>query len=179
MKIEISEKIIDIVENTYEYGKGNISPKSLSLATEFLLLYSRFEYLYMEEREKGKEEEKYKNIYELIDDVDNIELSKDFPRQEIMDYFRNRYVRNGKVNLRFTDLNFGQKGKSKEGKDLCKRVLEGDEKDELKCMLHIIYRYRNNIFHGTKPFTNIESQRENFEKSYQVLIELLKIKNIK
>lgn len=167
--IQIRKEIIDVVENSYEYGRGNISDRSLSLVTEFLLLYSRFE-------RKCIKEAGYDNIYDLIDKIDETVLSEDFPRQEIMDYFRKRYVKEGKENTTFAKLKFENKSKSRKGRELCKRILinGGNESEELKCMLHIIYRYRNNLFHGSKPFIDIESQKENFEMSYKVLIELIK-----
>lgn len=81
-----------------------------------------------------------------------------------LDYFKNRYIDDGKTNYRFEALLL----RSRDNPKLVEEVLLGNEKHPVKCFvatLTIIYRFRNNLFHGMKWQYNIQDQRENFDAS--------------
>ncbi len=92
--------------------------------------------------------------------------------QEHLDYFKNRYFENGNVNNRFANLNF----RANDRKDLVRDVLNGTittQHEIILALLIIVYRYRNNLFHGIKDIQLIDQQNENFKISNSFLIKLM------
>jgi hypothetical protein len=86
-------------------------------------------------------------------------------------YFRNRYVDNGEVTEHFNDLRL-----SDNRTPLVLSVLKGENKDpgdSLGALLLIIYRLRNNLFHGEKWKYGILDQFENFTNANEVLMATL------
>ena len=84
-------------------------------------------------------------------------------------YFANRYVENGETNHYFARLNFRHNDK----RELVEPVLKGDETAPEKVLLSlliIIYRYRNNLFHGIKSIYDLPNQIENFRNANQLLM---------
>jgi exonuclease I len=82
-------------------------------------------------------------------------------------------VNGDKMNSLFDGLNFREKSKNeREGKKLVKDVLKGivnEFSDKVLALLFIVYRIRNNIFHGVKSFDKWDEQAENILKSSRVL----------
>lgn len=58
---------------------------------------------------------------------------------------------------------------------LVRRVLEGEGgvAEQAACVLSIILRYRNNLFHGEKWRYRLAGQRENFDQANQALMVAL------
>jgi len=76
-------------------------------------------------------------------------------------YFLDRYVAYGRT----TDLFKGLNLRRNDLPDLVKRVLVGENKnatDGVAVLLIIVYRLRNNLFHGTKWTGGIVGQTHNF-----------------
>ena len=106
----------------------------------------------------------------LLSDTDNTveelieiatRLSHSYVNLEVpLKFWTDRYVSNDGINSKFERL----KLKQEEHIDLVKRVLLG-EKDSLvektHALLLIVYRMRNNLFHGNKDITRIHEQKEN------------------
>lgn len=70
----------------------------------------------------------------------------------------------------FKYLNLSTKSKDQK---LVESVLLGTEntlEKKLACCLIIIYRFRNNFFHGEKWVHNFKDQQENFEMSNRFLV---------
>lgn len=92
--------------------------------------------------------------------------------QEHIDYFKNRYIENGSVNNRFANLNF----RANDRDNLVKEVLLGNVTTEQETVLSltiIVYRYRNNLFHGIKDMQVIDQQNENFRIANDFLTKLM------
>lgn len=92
---------------------------------------------------------------------------------EPLEYFKNRYVSNGITNGRFVRLNF----RANERRKIVEGVLleqNNSTQDIVLALSIIVYRYRNNLFHGLKKIRHIDKQRENFENANLVLIGILK-----
>ena len=92
--------------------------------------------------------------------------------QENFDYFKDRYTENGATNVRFERLNF----RNGDRKDFVANVLlENDNitSNIVLALTIIVYRYRNNLFHGLKNFLQIDQQEENFKNANQVLKSIL------
>ena len=115
------------------------------------------------------------NVNSICDKVDEL-ASKG--RLSIVDYnefykyFKERYVSSGKVNYKFNSLSF----RSNDKKELVKKVLESDECDTgivIKALLIIVYRLRNNLFHGTKRIETLDTQIDNFKITNKLLATVI------
>lgn len=89
-----------------------------------------------------------------------------------LEYFKNRYTSNGTTNDLYDSLSF----RANDNKQLVTAVLLGQENGTNEIILAlsiIIYRLRNNLFHGLKQIETINEQRRNFEVANKVLKEIL------
>ncbi|MDW5290987.1 hypothetical protein [Formosa sp. PL04] len=92
--------------------------------------------------------------------------------QENLQYFKDRYTENGTTNARFEHLNF----RNGDRKEFVANVLLGNEDVTSNIVLAltiIVYRFRNNLFHGLKNFMQINEQEENFKNANQVIKSIL------
>lgn len=89
-------------------------------------------------------------------------------------HFRDRYITAGDTNDLFGGLDFRQNDR----RDLVSDVLKGAETDLPKvvlALLIIVFRLRNNLFHGLKSLYTIGGQVENFRNANQLLMRLLEL----
>lgn len=87
-------------------------------------------------------------------------------------YFRQRYFANGAFTQHFPHLNL----RLADQPDLVQSVLDGsnnDPRDRLLTVLMIIWRFRNNLFHGEKWAYQLKGQLQNFTHANAVLMRLL------
>ncbi|SFD43095.1 hypothetical protein [Algibacter pectinivorans] len=111
------------------------------------------------------------NVNRLDERLNPIEFQiADF--QENFEYFQNRYTENGTTNVRFEHLNF----RNGDRKEFVSNVLLGNENvtsAKVLALTIIVFRFRNNLFHGLKDFMQIDQQEENFRNANQVLKTIL------
>jgi hypothetical protein len=89
-----------------------------------------------------------------------------------LEYFRQRYLRNGVVTEYFNGLNL----RPNDHPDLVKRTLcnaNAPTKDKITTVFIIILRYRNNLFHGLKWQYGLRNQKENFKHANLALMTAL------
>jgi len=89
-------------------------------------------------------------------------------------YFRDRYFHDGANTHYFNGLNL----RNNDCKSLVKDVLIGrnnNAADSVAVLLIIIYRFRNNLFHGSKWSYEIHGQLDNFINANNVLMAALEI----
>ncbi|MQW61595.1 hypothetical protein GHK33_02455 [Sinorhizobium meliloti] len=87
-------------------------------------------------------------------------------------YFRNRYFADGKLTYHFDFLFL----RNSDHPELVKAVLEGannDPRDRMLALLMIVWRLRNNLFHGAKWAYELRDQRENFTHANSILMRIL------
>ena len=92
--------------------------------------------------------------------------------QETLDYFIDRYTTNGTTNERFERLNF----RNGDRKEMVADVLLSNDNDTSRIVLAlsiIVFRYRNNLFHGLKDFMQIDQQEDNFRNANSILKSIL------
>lgn len=84
------------------------------------------------------------------------------------EYWRQRYVSGDRVNDTFGGLQFSCEGHKVIA---AKPLLEGtsDGFEVVHGLLMIVYRLRNNLFHGEKDVTRLDEQRENLFHGGEVL----------
>ena len=96
------------------------------------------------------------------------------PFQTSLSYFKSRYYAQSSPTQHFHDLNFG----SKDRKPFVEGVFSGSDSDPSNCvpaLLIVVYRLRNNLFHGVKWAYGIQGQLQNFDHANQVLLHSLSI----
>ena len=87
-------------------------------------------------------------------------------------YFRERYFANGAFTHHFAHLHL----RPADQPDLVRSVLDGtnnDPRDRLLTVLMIVWRFRNNLFHGEKWAYQLQGQLANFTRANAVLMRLL------
>jgi hypothetical protein len=94
--------------------------------------------------------------------------------KEVLLYFRGRYYRDGAFTEHFADLGF----KPRDKRALVEAVLKGENAnlgDTAAALLIVIYRLRNNLFHGVKWAYGIRGQQDNFENANALLMSALEL----
>jgi hypothetical protein len=92
--------------------------------------------------------------------------------QNQANYFRNRYVTNGVTNVRFDNLHL----RANDREAFVRRTLldqTSTNHEIVLALIIIVYRFRNNLFHGIKDITVIDQQKENFDNANTFLKSLL------
>lgn len=87
-------------------------------------------------------------------------------------YFRDRYFADGALTYHFPHLDL----RPSDHPDLVQAVIEGvndDPRDRMLTLLMIVWRLRNNLFHGAKWAYQLRDQRENFTQANLVLMRVL------
>lgn len=128
----------------------------------FTLLWNMFENLLFGTRFNPKQiEEKMAEI-----DIDENVLN------EVLDYFKNRYIKGDQVTERFSHLYLRENDRP----ELVQSVLREEINDlmnKLVVAIIITSRYRNNLFHGIKDFKLIKKQESNFQTANRLLQSIL------
>jgi hypothetical protein len=89
-----------------------------------------------------------------------------------LNYFRDRYLTEGAPNGQFHSLAF----RSNDGRADVEAALTGRDEgpvEQTAAVLLIIYRLRNNLFHGLKWAVGLHDQQDNFEHANRVLIDAI------
>jgi len=87
-------------------------------------------------------------------------------------YFRNRYFADGALTHHFPYLHL----RSSDHLALVQAVITGannDPRDRILCLLMIVWRLRNNLFHGAKWAYELRDQQVNFMHANRILMRIL------
>lgn len=117
-----------------------------------------------------------KNVVEEINNREAISLDQ---FKNYVDYFSNRYYNpNGDKTYTIEGLLFKQSHNDQTAKNEVVEVLtrqQVEPKEILKALLMILYRFRNNLFHGEKQIVNLDTQIDNFNCANNILKDVLTI----
>ena len=151
-------------------GYAELNTKEKQAVMEFSLLWSLFEGLVLDYSANVNTIKSKMETWEELGLLGTEELD------EYKQYFTRRYIEDGQINDRFTQLHF----RNSDNSALVERVLK-DETDSaseiITALLIIVFRYRNNFFHGYKWAYGFADQLNNFNKANELLIQVLKINN--
>lgn len=89
-------------------------------------------------------------------------------------YFRERYYADGTFTYRFDHLHLERSGNPQ----VVRNVLSGQDSasDSIaSALLIIVYRYRNNLFHGEKWAYQLQEQEQNFSHANEVLMHAIEL----
>ncbi len=147
-------------------GFNRLCEDDLREISNFLLLWSLFEARIMDT---------HCNVSKICKKVEQWE--KDKPLDIIqfdqeLKYFQDRYFRDDEITYHFCNLKFGKRDQ----KGLVRAVIKGEKnepRDKIVAMLIIVYRYRNNLFHGEKWRYQLIDQIQNFKTANSTLKKLL------
>jgi len=97
---------------------------------------------------------------------------------EFLRYFQDRYLTDGTTNHHFDSLKGSREGQQeKEARESAKTVLENEKitdiSSKIKALLYIVYRLRNNLFHGEKKVVTLNYQVDNFNVANKILATVL------
>lgn len=110
-----------------------------------------------------------------IDQLESTIQNRNFDFGQFRDiflYFQNRYIEHNLINERFGNLNF----RINDREQFVRIALLDNnisDNDKILAIGIIVYRFRNNLFHGVKDFRFLNNQRENFSHANRYLRILL------
>ncbi|MCJ7553556.1 MAG: hypothetical protein MUO34_06690 [Ignavibacteriaceae bacterium] len=140
----------------------------ITAVTDFSLMWNLFE---SELGHNGMNIQRISQIAQIIADKSS---GNNF-YNDYYQYFKTRYTIDKKTtNEIFNKLAF----RPNDQKDFVATVLKSEDQNAeniIKAILIIIYRFRNNLFHGEKELHNIHTQYENFNWANSFLAEILTI----
>jgi len=158
-------------------GAGDLKAEGLDRVKNFLLLWNLFEDAGMQQ------DANIPKLKVLADYIHAINPLKADEFKPYVDYFSNRYFNpDGKNTYTLDGLKFRPNASDQAAKAEVEAVLTGKEQSPdmiLKALLMILYRFRNNLFHGEKQLVNIDGQVDNFIVANSILkVTLSKMKDL-
>ena len=153
----------------YAPGFQGLCPEAREAIKHFLFLWSLFEFEVL--RKSG-------NATAIVRVArrwwDAGLFNDDDPFAQHLAYFRDRYYRDGDFTSHFENLNFRNGDRC----DLVEKVLRNETTDRseiVAALLIIVYRFRNNLFHGEKWAYRLEDQLANFNHANDVLMRAIEL----
>ena len=147
-------------------GFNHLSVEEIDAISDFSLLWSLFESRVLNAAGSARA------ICDAVDHWQN-EGTLDAPMFEPeLAYFRARYFEGGAVTHHFEHLHLPANALG----DMVRAVIDGskdDDRDRVAAVLIIIFRYRNNLFHGVKWQYKLAGQLENFTNANSALMKVL------
>jgi len=143
-------------------GYGQLPDEARNAITEFSLLWSLFESQILNESASASA------IIKKCEFLDASGLLHERDFVDCLSYFQTRYSEYGTLGPRFEGLYLRKNDK----RDLVAKVILGGEAsvaEKLAACLIVVYRYRNNYFHGIKWAYRFHDQLENFQHSNRLL----------
>ena len=161
---------MDILEwlRRYAPGFGQIGTEELDAIMHFPFLWSLFE---------------FKALCTHASAQAIVDCAKKFEDNDLLDgrlfeheffYFKRRFINeDGSITSRFESLHF----RKKDRQDLVRDALngKGGELEIVAALLIIVFRLRNNFFHGSKWGYDFEEQTKNFRFANSILMKALDI----
>jgi hypothetical protein len=154
--------------STFAPGFAHLGNDERDAITHFVFLWSLFEARMLTASASPK------SIIALAKRLDGQPLRTDRVLDEALAYFKRRYYSNGQFNYSFETLYF----RPGDHRSLVEDILSGkksDRADRLAATMLVIYRLRNNLFHGLKWSYDILEQRDNFVNANRILMCLLEM----
>jgi len=147
-------------------GFAELQVEELEAIRHFTLLWTVFESRCCNEKASAKA------IHELVGRWAAEGRLDDALFAESLAYFRDRYFHDGAPTHHYGFLHLRRNDKP----DLVEAVLRGADNDPVNCItavLIVVYRLRNNLFHGMKWAYGIRGQQSNFEQANRVLMNAM------
>lgn len=154
--------------HTWAPGFKDLTIEECDAIIHFTLLWSLFEAKTLDTRASARK---------IVGVAKHWEKEKQLKLEDFADYlsyFQGRYYESGEFNQHFAGLHF----QDHDNQALVEAVLKGEAKDIADiagALLIIVWRLRNNLFHGVKWGTEIQGQLGNFTNANALLMRALEI----
>lgn len=115
---------------------------------------------------------KANTIRDMVDNLVKFGVLNIGPFTGELAYFRHRYFADGKLTNHFPHLNL----RPGDSPQIVQAVIEGTSdtaRDQMLALLMIVWRLRNNLFHGAKWAYQLRDQLDNFTHANRVLMHVL------
>ena len=140
---------------------AQLEPNTLEAVSDFTLMWSIFE----------ASEAHNENVVEQIG-VLSKRVARDMPSDAIdsqLSYWSKRYIHeSGEPTEHFNYLYFRELSQTVKSLNVLRNE-ETSFEDKIEVCLLIVYRYRNNLFHGIKDITLLNAQVENLRNATELL----------
>jgi hypothetical protein len=146
---------------------GALLEKEKEAIQDFSMLWSFFEGTKLDGKANITAIRKYIKSIKSIDSLYRLNVA------DYLEYLRNRYFANGSFTGFYSDLHLE---KTKGAAEIVDRMLQSNsisKADELIGCLTIIYRLRNNLFHGDKWHYQLQGQYDNFMRANELLMAFM------
>jgi hypothetical protein len=147
-------------------GFAALPENDLEVIVDFVFLWSLFEARVMDHRARGRD------ISAKVDEWQAADFLEPEAYDDELAYLRHRYFANGEFTHHFHTLNFHDA----EQRAFVAAVIDetdNDPRNRVVAVLLIVWRFRNNLFHGEKWEYGLEGQFENFTCANGILMRLL------
>jgi hypothetical protein len=148
------------------FGFSTLAADERSAIADFSFLWSFFEAVALGSRASPSA------IVTLTGNLSRTRTLDFTPFRPALHYFQHRYFGHAGPTEHYADLHFRANDRS----ELVQAVLSGQNTSEpgsIAALLLIVYRLRNNLFHGAKWAYGIHGQLDNFTQGNQVLMNSL------
>ena len=149
-------------------GFAKLRPEDREAIAHFTLLWSLFESTCLNDNASSAA------IHRLVRSWAEDHRLDEASFAEALAYFRRRYFENGTPTRHFRFLRL----RPNDMPDLVEKVLRGDDNDPANCVtsvLIVVYRLRNNLFHGLKWAYGLRGQLGNFKQANKMLMNAMRI----
>jgi len=154
--------------NNYFPNAPEFNREDIKAVTDFSLMWNLFEF------KLGESDMNIARLAVIAENITQLSAGNLF-YQKYLEYFQDRYINEeSTTNNLFNGLAFRQNDK----RDFVADVLKGNNNNAtniIEAILIILYRLRNNLFHGEKQLHNIHNQYDNFNIANEFLSEILTI----
>lgn len=147
-------------------GFSDLEDKERCAIADFLLLWSLFESKFLDTNGNSK---RIRDAVEAWNKAGKLDVGT-FDQE--LAYFRDRYYKDGNLSNHFEQLRL----RNSDFKPMVQAVIDGSNDDPQAClasMLIIVYRYRNNLFHGEKWNYLLKGQFNNFTTANNLMMKLM------
>jgi hypothetical protein len=149
-------------------GFANLAEEERDAIVDFSFLWSLFEGKVMDGR---CDVPRIRNYVQQLDQQDRLSTLDCEP---YIEYLKNRYFRDGEVTGYYHGLHLERSGNPEEVLELLRNV-EVSKVVKVIGSLIIIYRLRNNLFHGEKWQYDFEGQLDNFTQANNYLKTMMQL----
>lgn len=149
-------------------GGYQLRPEAVTAVSSLTLLWNLFEGLLCPQGANADEFERIAVV--VARHYATLGLSN--VMQPYIEFWRSRYNALGGFNDRFEGLNFRRPDR----RELVESVLSGgvgELEDQVLAVLLVVYRLRNNLFHGIKTITMLNDQVTNLTMASQALAQII------
>ena len=156
-----------ILENFKESVR--LEQKTIDVVADFVLIWNLFEGVECSTQAGIRQFEQFANG--ITGQIPETLLN------DLLSFWKFRYVADGNTNGRFEKLTFRRNDRKELVADV---LLERNDSTEdiILALLIIVYRLRNNLFHGLKTIDRLNDQRENLSHAIEVLQALIPESNL-